>query len=224
MRSLNRNLRGFRVGKITVLEPAEKDAFGHKRWSYLCDCGQSGVGNEDWVVNQVSVRPKSCGCEYRIKEVGGKRPCCRCKKLLDRTYEFFVPEKKNKDGLGYQCRMCQASSNARWAKNNLEKRREIQRLYRLRNIDKERIRQKKYSKQRDWNRRAKLHGCVREKIDFMLVVRRDKGMCHICGRRVLKSQRSLDHIKPLFRGGDHTYANVALAHIKCNQKKGTKIL
>jgi 5-methylcytosine-specific restriction endonuclease McrA len=31
---------------------------------------------------------------------------------------------------------------------------------------------------------------------------------------------SLDHVRPISRGGSHTYFNVQLAHLTCNLKKG----
>lgn len=34
---------------------------------------------------------------------------------------------------------------------------------------------------------------------------------------------SVDHVFPVFRGGGHTWANVQLAHLFCNMKKGAKV-
>jgi 5-methylcytosine-specific restriction endonuclease McrA len=33
----------------------------------------------------------------------------------------------------------------------------------------------------------------------------------------------VDHIVPIMRGGVHSYANVQLAHPRCNRMKGAKI-
>jgi 5-methylcytosine-specific restriction endonuclease McrA len=56
-----------------------------------------------------------------------------------------------------------------------------------------------------------------------------KPRCYLCGRvmhlrDILNSEQHahLDHIVPLSKGGTHTWANVALTHGLCNQKKGTK--
>jgi 5-methylcytosine-specific restriction endonuclease McrA len=55
-----------------------------------------------------------------------------------------------------------------------------------------------------------------------------KPRCYLCGRvmhlrDILNSDQHahLDHIVPLSKGGTHTWANVALTHGACNQKKGT---
>ena len=62
------------------------------------------------------------------------------------------------------------------------------------------------------------------------VFARDKWTCHICGKKVRKTARyprdpemaSLDHLVPIALGGEHSYANVACAHLRCNLSKGTK--
>jgi 5-methylcytosine-specific restriction endonuclease McrA len=56
--------------------------------------------------------------------------------------------------------------------------------------------------------------------------------CHICGALTLKQMRGtthllapeIDHVVPLARGGEHTYANTACAHRRCNQAKGARLL
>lgn len=58
---------------------------------------------------------------------------------------------------------------------------------------------------------------------------RDFGWCGICGEAVDPSLRypdpksaSVDHIKPLNKGGEDTRNNVQLAHLGCNAAKGDK--
>jgi len=57
---------------------------------------------------------------------------------------------------------------------------------------------------------------------------RDGGICQICfeaaPRELRGSQTNIlapemEHVVPLARGGDHTYANVRLAHRGCNNEK-----
>lgn len=65
--------------------------------------------------------------------------------------------------------------------------------------------------------------------------KRDKGVCHICGavcdkedykwiKRGIKvcggNYPSIDHVKPLSKGGQHSWDNVRLAHMVCNATKG----
>lgn len=61
-------------------------------------------------------------------------------------------------------------------------------------------------------------------------VRRVKGdQCYICTKDIDfnlpwpdPKSASLDHIKPLSRGGAHTVANTAMVHLLCNQRKGAR--
>lgn len=52
----------------------------------------------------------------------------------------------------------------------------------------------------------------------MAVYARDKGRCGICGITVY-GDFHIDHVIPLSKGGEHSYANVQVAHPKCNQEK-----
>ena len=61
------------------------------------------------------------------------------------------------------------------------------------------------------------------------VYERDGWVCHICGDSVDKSAKwpdpmspSLDHVKPLSKGGHHVLGNVQLAHLECNVRKGNE--
>lgn len=72
-------------------------------------------------------------------------------------------------------------------------------------------------------------------IDFITLrelADRDKNVCHICKRKVDWSDfgytpyftvgpdyPSIDHLKPLARGGEHKWNNVKLAHHRCNSIK-----
>ena len=73
-------------------------------------------------------------------------------------------------------------------------------------------------------------------ITLPLLYNRDKGICKICGLKcnwndiesknnysiVGANYPSIDHIKPISRGGSHTWDNVQLAHHKCNAIKRDK--
>lgn len=76
-------------------------------------------------------------------------------------------------------------------------------------------------------RRARIAGA--EKIDRVapsVVFNRDGWACQSCGCKVTRRGKRLhdrkatiDHITPLSRGGDHTYANVQTMCWKCNHQK-----
>ena len=52
------------------------------------------------------------------------------------------------------------------------------------------------------------------------VYARDGGRCHICAEPVPRDQASLDHLVPISAGGEHSMANVSLAHRACNSRRG----
>ena len=57
-------------------------------------------------------------------------------------------------------------------------------------------------------------------ITAMGIYQRDGGKCHICHRRVSLKTFSRDHIIPKSRGGNGAWENLALAHLRCNIKRG----
>lgn len=72
-------------------------------------------------------------------------------------------------------------------------------------------------------RRARLKNAPNiEKVDRFVVFDRDLGICHICGGAAQRDDFHLDHVVPLARGGDHTYANIKVSHPDCNVRKGAR--
>lgn len=71
---------------------------------------------------------------------------------------------------------------------------------------------------------------VDETVTRRAVFERDKGKCYLCGTQTHWHMEgewdpllaSLDHIKPVSRGGDHSWENVAIACMLCNIRKGAK--
>lgn len=67
---------------------------------------------------------------------------------------------------------------------------------------------------------------VREDIDRRVVFGRDDWTCNICGGPIPQDaaypdplSAQVDHVVPLSQGGDHSYENVAAAHMRCNLAK-----
>lgn len=63
-----------------------------------------------------------------------------------------------------------------------------------------------------------------------LVFKRDNFHCHICGKMTKPTRHwlhprypTLDHIVPLSRGGEHTFANTATACRLCNSRKSDRL-
>jgi len=75
-------------------------------------------------------------------------------------------------------------------------------------------------------RKAKREG---DRIVPLAVFTACKWRCHLCGEKVDRdltwpdpASASLDHVRPISKGGTHTYFNVRLAHLMCNQRKGNR--
>lgn len=54
------------------------------------------------------------------------------------------------------------------------------------------------------------------------VFERDQHKCQYCGRRLPKTELTLDHVLPRSRGGRDTWDNLVLACLKCNLKKSNR--
>lgn len=63
-----------------------------------------------------------------------------------------------------------------------------------------------------------------ERVYRSVVWERDGGVCHICHEPADPTNWHLEHVVPLARGGEHSYANTAVSHPACNLRKGTKLL
>ena len=66
-----------------------------------------------------------------------------------------------------------------------------------------------------------------ERVELSVLGQRDQWVCGICHAPVDPTLRgttdqaaSIDHVTPLIRGGDHSYANTQISHLGCNRKKG----
>lgn len=102
-----------------------------------------------------------------------------------------------------------------WRSRNLEQSSATNRAWYLANRERKR--------QTNYNRRARKHGVpFVEVIEFSVVYERDGGVCQICGEPIGAAEWHIDHVKPLARGGEHSYANVQLAHAHCNHVKQAK--
>lgn len=52
------------------------------------------------------------------------------------------------------------------------------------------------------------------------VYARDEHRCQYCYKKFPERELTLDHVKPVVRGGRKTWENIVTACIKCNQRKG----
>ena len=97
---------------------------------------------------------------------------------------------------------------------------------------------KKINNRRGELRKKKLYsnGKIDKDLNLSSLSRRDRDRCKICGKKVDwkdfkevensfivgKLYPSIDHIKPVSKGGTHTWDNVQLAHMYCNTTKSDR--
>jgi 5-methylcytosine-specific restriction endonuclease McrA len=73
-------------------------------------------------------------------------------------------------------------------------------------------------------RDARKRNAYVEAVNPQVVYDRDQGICGICRLPVDRTEQwHVDHIIPLARGGEHSYANTQLAHGLCNSIKSDRI-
>lgn len=110
--------------------------------------------------------------------------------------------------------------NRKYRAERLNEFRERDREYVKAYRDRDPIRYTAKLRRANLKRRALKVGAFVEVVDSMDVYKRDKGVCGICHKKVSpKSAWHIDHVIPLSRGGVHSYANVQLAHARCNLSK-----
>lgn len=96
---------------------------------------------------------------------------------------------------------------------------------------------REYNRQKDIRRRSKLLKVRRDKdINLRKLYERDNGICYLCGKVcdfndskyvdgtfiVGNNYPTVEHIKPISRGGSDTWDNIKLACLYCNSKKGNR--
>ena len=101
---------------------------------------------------------------------------------------------------------------ARWRTEHPERTREFYREWRVNNPSGARAKEQ--------TRRARELGAMVERVDPAVVWESCGGICHICNRPADMQNWHLEHVIPLSRGGEHSYANTRVAHPLCNLRKG----
>ena len=59
-----------------------------------------------------------------------------------------------------------------------------------------------------------------EKVAKSVLRARDGDDCGICSKPLGPEAGSIDHVLPIWRGGEHSYANTRLVHVLCNKSRG----
>jgi hypothetical protein len=72
--------------------------------------------------------------------------------------------------------------------------------------------------------RAAVYKQAPERIDMATLVQRDKRRCWLCTEYVRDDERTIDHVWPIAKGGQHIWSNVRLAHRRCNSAKRDRLV
>lgn len=179
----------------------------------------------------VEKKPKKCsycGNEFTPEKTNGQKYCCeRCKKdaLNERAKANYTPKSiavhktlycptcgKEFTTRSASQKFCSSSCGKKYCRAGV--------LYRV-------------------SKDTRLQECVKndKSVWILPLIKRDNNTCQICGGKcdlydyevsakgaVIcgDSYPSIDHIYPLSKGGQHTWANVQLAHRGCNREKSNK--
>lgn len=155
------------------------------------------------------------------------KACCRCKQI--KNIVAFHKDKKNPDGLSYECKLCKRSRINKAAALKREENNARAALYRKHN--KEAIAQRKSERQRlnpeyyvgDFhNRRFRRVGQPVYKVTANDIKHVLAKPCFYCGAS--ETKRTLDHLIPITRGGHHSVGNLVAACRSCNASKNTKFV
>jgi hypothetical protein len=73
----------------------------------------------------------------------------------------------------------------------------------------------------NYKAKQRANGPIDEDINILALIERDNGICQICEESCLEDP-SIDHKRPVSKGGTHTWDNIQLAHRICNIKKGVQ--
>lgn len=141
---------------------------------------------------------------------------CKTCSIPKSSNEFWVSRKgRTVDGLMGSCKECSKAKRRTWAEKNRKREHEWNQIKYQDDPE--------YFKNKRHEYRARLNQAYVERVDSLIVLERHDGVCGICEKDVDPLDFHVDHIVPLARGGNHSYANTQPAHPYCNLAKGAKI-
>lgn len=123
-------------------------------------------------------------------------------------------------GLSYKCRRCGRDERKRRYETHRTDILERNKAFKRNHPEQVRVIQARASQVRYARKKNARIGVV----DLERIYRRDQMRCHICHGKVSRRELEFDHVIPLLAGGEHTEANLAVSHRRCNRRKGAKVL
>lgn len=163
----------------------------------------------------------------------GLKACARCTEV--KVLDEFQRHSASLDGFNRLCKACRRNEKAESYERTRERTLAANREYRLANPDMIRASLKRWrSDHPDARRRyrAKRRALMSEsRVGHIDMAELWNGVCGICSTALDASllypdpaSKSLDHITPLARGGTHEQSNLQWTHLRCNIRKGARLI
>ena len=205
-----------------------------------------GMCNRHYTLYKIHGDPEGGRYVYKIRKAithdDGTRTCSECEER--KPIGDFHKDKNASDGYRSKCKACRLKSVKNWYKKNHEVQLEKHRKSYKRDVEKIRTRDnERYERDREkrialatehsHRRKArKLNTVVEKGISVLSLKKRHGTKCHYCqkemdfskgvGRKFNSDMATIEHLIPLARGGEHTFANTVLACRFCNISRGAK--
>lgn len=149
-----------------------------------------------------------------LKKITAPHTCKRCGHIYTVAEYMISIGTRYERNSGYCSRKCRDKAKAERDKKNRKKYKSEGKSYRSKH----------------YTRAKKLGLPVEEGVTLKKLIARDGLTCKICGKPCIyngdyrsDSYPSIDHIKPIHKGGGHTWDNVQVAHRICNSVKSDRI-
>ncbi|MZK53643.1 HNH endonuclease [Clostridium beijerinckii] len=137
------------IEKPWTLEYFKRDRTMKSGLSSRCKKCDSVLRHKKYIkenAKNIEIRTKETKIKEELKDKGLKI-CTKCQKEYPMTAQFFSRDKSNKDGLEFWCKECKANYLKEYGKNNISKRRDNQRKWRMKNEEKLKAKRKIYSQE-----------------------------------------------------------------------------
>lgn len=170
----------------------------------------------------------------------------RKSKICKGCFDYFIPDNER---INYCSTKCLKEVEWEWQEarlldtgatdRQLEKHRQYHPKYRRKRVlhGAAALEMKEYMVAMQELRKDRIKASRSDNINLDDLIKRDKGVCYLCGGKVSKRGRlkdgvkwfedsrypTVDHVIPLSRDGSHTWDNVKLSHLECNRSKGGSI-
>lgn len=172
----------------------------------------------------------SRGCFYtRVSENDGLRtPCKECAKARAAAYYAANAERVKARVVAWTAANVSPERRrgyeAAWRARNPEAARELGRVKSKRCQERKTPAFRARRRAKRAAQRARQRAAFVERVDPRVVLERSRGLCGVCGASVDPDDFHVDHVVPLARGGEHSYANTQAAHPACNLAKGAQLM